>query len=171
MVFGVKKCVLLSDAPLLNFVVVEKCTSLVHCKNCNSLPWIGWWRVQILYAIKLLCCPLGKHNTKRSQNEARFYIRCSSLAQSLRSTRLVNTRKNLICMKKIQQKLMRFIFDSVAVHFRECCGPLSFIKKLKKRQQKLMRESLCPTKRNHEVHLTVCCSAVFHFDAVRSSVR
>ena len=24
-----------------------------------------------------------------------------------------------------------------------------------------MRESLCPTKRNHEVHLTVYCSAVF----------
>ena len=56
---------------------------------------------------------------------------------------------------------MRFTFDTVAVHFRECCGPLSFKKKLKKRQQKPLRESLCPTKRNHEVHLTACCSAVF----------
>ena len=56
---------------------------------------------------------------------------------------------------------MRFTFGSVTVHFRKCCGPLSFGKKLKKRQQKLVRESLCSTKRNHEVHLTVCCSAVF----------
>ena len=48
----------LLDAPLLNFVVAEECTSLVHCKNCSSLPWFGWWRVQILYAINLLCCSL-----------------------------------------------------------------------------------------------------------------
>ena len=49
--------------------------------------------------------------------------------------------------------VLRFTFRSVAVHFRS--------KKVEKRQQKLVRESLCPTKINHEVHLTVCCSAVF----------
>ena len=32
---------------------------------------------------------------------------------------------------------------------------------MKKRQQKLLRASLCPTKRNHEVHLAAYCSAVF----------
>ena len=56
---------------------------------------------------------------------------------------------------------MRFTFGSVAVHFQQCCGPLSFRKKLKKRQQKLVQESLRPTKRNHEAHSTAWCSAVF----------
>ena len=35
---------------------------------------------------------------------------------------------------------MRFTLGSVTVHFQQCCGPLSFGKKLKKRQQKLVRE-------------------------------
>ena len=40
---------------------------------------------------------------KHLKKEARFYIRCWSLAQSLRSTRLVNARKKIIRMKKIKQ--------------------------------------------------------------------
>ena len=79
----------------------------------------------------------------------------------MRSTRLVNTCKKLISTEIKTKKLTRFTLGSVVVHFRKCCGPLLFKKKVKKRQQKLVLESLRPTKRNHEVHLTVCCSAVF----------
>ena len=57
---------------------------------------------------------------------------------------------------------MRFILIYVMVHLPSSLrSTLVHENFKKKRQQKLVRESLCLTKRNHEVHLPACCSAVF----------
>ena len=86
----------------------------------------------LTFAIELLCCPLGKHKAKTSQKKLASILDVVHSLSHCGPLALVNTRKKLISMKKTQQKLMRFTIDSVAVHFRECCGPLSFKKKLKK---------------------------------------
>ena len=52
-------------------------------------------------------------------------------------------------------------------HFDICRSSLKLIKKVEKRQQKLVRENLCINKRNHEVRLPAWCGEIFSLKAVR----